>query len=230
MCLGTRVCLYAYIYFEIFSMAFFRFFSRCGLTFSLSDIAARSGARRARAASGRVGRRVRHLNRTKTFSDFTRDSLDSRSAAAPGTLQSAMQSARHCTSLFPTPRGPRPPSRALVVLRSSSQLADGGSTHGPRKPCAESPPSTERTCPVMNDAAGMHRKATAPAVSAGFASLPSGVASHAASSCDGLARTASSSIGVIVIHGQTQLTRMACRPHSQASASDMCAIAALVMA
>ena len=76
----------------------------------------------------------------------------------------------------------------------------------------------------------MHRNATAPAVSAGSPRRPSGVASVTSSSCDGSLATAASSSGVRAIHGQTQLTRMPSHAHSHASASDMCAIAALVIA
>ena len=49
-------------------------------------------------------------------------------------------------------------------------------------------------------------------------------------SAEGLSLTAASSMGVRVIQGQTQLTRMSSGAHSHASASDMCAIAALLIA
>eukprot|EP00967_Tisochrysis_lutea_P101209 scaffold151672_cov32-Tisochrysis_lutea.AAC.1 len=97
----------------------------------------------------------------------------------------------------------------------------GWATQGPRNPCTARPPSTASVCPVMYEATGRQRKATAAAVSRGAPRRPSGVAAFTASSCEGSLRTASSSKGVRAIHGATVLTRMPRGAHSHARLADM---------
>ncbi len=88
------------------------------------------------------------------------------------------------------------------------------------------PPSTARHWPVMYDAAGRARNATAAATSWGSAMRPSGVRARIAASASGRLSTGSTS-GVRVYHGATVLTRMPSRAHSSARVRVACARPAL---
>ena len=59
---------------------------------------------------------------------------------------------------------------------------------------AASPPSTTRTCPVMKDAAGLQRNATAAAISSAVPWRRSGVNRTSSASCSGLMELAVSSV------------------------------------
>src|SRR5581483_3260485 len=76
------------------------------------------------------------------------------------------------------------------------------------------PPSTSRTSPVMNDACSEARKRTAPAISAGSATRPSGVFSIIAA----VASSGSTSVSAVLTYpGATTFARTFREPSSRAS-------------
>src|SRR5687768_14584191 len=90
----------------------------------------------------------------------------------------------------------------------------------PNKPETVKPPSTTRHWPVMYEAAGIARNATAAATSDGSPTLPRGVRERILSRRSGSLSTGSVS-GVRMYHGATALTRMPSLAHSDARARDI---------
>src|SRR5439155_23750944 len=96
---------------------------------------------------------------------------------------------------------------------------------------AVNPPSTGSATPVMKPAAGVARKSTTDAISAGVASRPSGCAisfSRRNADGSGIASKNCCSIGVSTMPGQTAFTRMLSGAQSSASARASCTAAPFV--